>query len=108
MEQVIKGLGTPLAPKALRFVQDIPKTRNAKLMRRVIRAAYLGEDPADLSAFLNPEAIEKIRNADQQLSSMCAIEHRNCTTYSSRSIYFIEIVCDMKCHILSTSAVYLC
>ena len=63
MEQVVKGLGKPLAPKLIRFVEDIPKTRNAKLMRRVIRAAYLGEDPGDLSALVNPEAIEKIRNA---------------------------------------------
>jgi acetyl-CoA synthetase len=63
MEQVIKGLGKPFAPKAIRFVGDIPKTRNAKLMRRVIRAAYLGEDPGDLSALLNPDAIEKIQKS---------------------------------------------
>ena len=40
---------------------DIPKTRNAKVMRRVIRAAYLGESPGDLSALVNPEAVEEIR-----------------------------------------------
>jgi acetyl-CoA synthetase len=59
---VAKKLGKPLAPKAVRFVDDLPKTRNAKLMRRVIRAAYLGEPPGDLSALLNPEAIEQIRH----------------------------------------------
>jgi acetyl-CoA synthetase len=59
---VAKKLGKPLAPKAVRFVEDLPKTRNAKLMRRVIRAAYLGEPPGDLSALLNPEAIEQIRH----------------------------------------------
>jgi acetyl-CoA synthetase len=32
-------------------------------MRRVIRAAYLGEEPGDLSALVNPEAIEEIRQA---------------------------------------------
>jgi acetyl-CoA synthetase len=58
---VAKELGKPLAPKAVLFVRDIPKTRNAKLMRRVIRAAYLGEPPGDLSALLNPEAIEQIQ-----------------------------------------------
>jgi acetyl-CoA synthetase len=63
MEQVVKGLGKPLAPKAIRFVHDIPKTRNAKLMRRVIRAAYLGEDPGDMSALVNPESYEEIRRA---------------------------------------------
>jgi acetyl-CoA synthetase len=60
---VIKELGKPLAPKAIRFVSDIPKTRNAKVMRRVIRAAYLGESPGDLSALLNPKAVDEIKQA---------------------------------------------
>jgi acetyl-CoA synthetase len=60
---VASELGKPLAPKAVRFVGDIPKTRNAKLMRRVIRAAYLGQPPGDLSALLNPEAVEQVRRA---------------------------------------------
>lgn len=58
---VREQLGKPLAPKDIRFVDDIPKTRNAKLMRRVIRAAYLDEPAGDLSALVNPEAVEKIR-----------------------------------------------
>jgi acetyl-CoA synthetase len=58
---VANSLGKPMAPKAVRFLGDIPKTRNAKLMRRVIRAAYLGEPPGDLSALLNPEAVEQIQ-----------------------------------------------
>ena len=60
---VAKELGKPLAPKAVRFVHDIPKTRNAKVMRRVIRAAYLGEPPGDLSALVNPETVKGIREA---------------------------------------------
>jgi acetyl-CoA synthetase len=60
---VAKELGKPLAPKAVCFVRDIPKTRNAKVMRRVIRSAYLGEEPGDLSALVNPEAVEEIRQA---------------------------------------------
>jgi acetyl-CoA synthetase len=32
-------------------------------MRRVIRTAYLGEPPGDLSALVNPEAVEEIRQA---------------------------------------------
>jgi acetyl-CoA synthetase len=61
--RVARGLGKPLAPKEVRFVRDIPKTRNAKVMRRVIRAAYLGEPPGDLSALVNPEAVEEIQEA---------------------------------------------
>src|SRR6266516_4605758 len=38
-------LGKPLGPRAVKFVRDLPKTRNAKVMRRIIRAAYLGKEP---------------------------------------------------------------
>jgi acetyl-CoA synthetase len=57
---VVDRLGKPLKPKAIEFVRDLPKTRNAKVMRRVIRAAYLGEAPGDLSSLENPQAVEDI------------------------------------------------
>ena len=44
---------------------DLPKTRNAKVMRRVIRAAYLGEPPGDLSSLENPQAVAEIERARQ-------------------------------------------
>ena len=56
-----RQMGRPLAPKSIEFVSALPQTRNAKVMRRVIRAAYLGQDPGDLSALVNPEAVEGIR-----------------------------------------------
>jgi acetyl-CoA synthetase len=62
-ELVVKSLGKPLAPREILFVKDLPKTRNAKLMRRIIRSAYLGEDPGDTSSLVNPEAVEEIRQA---------------------------------------------
>jgi acetyl-CoA synthetase len=61
MEMVVKSLGKPLAPREIRFVSDLPKTRNAKVMRRMIRAAYLGLPAGDTSSLLNPEAVEEIR-----------------------------------------------
>jgi acetyl-CoA synthetase len=64
MALVAREMGKPLAPKEIRFVGDIPKTRNAKLMRRVIRAAYLGLPPGDLSALVNPKAVEEIQGAE--------------------------------------------
>ncbi len=60
---VVKSLGKPLAPRQILFVSDLPKTRNAKVMRRMIRAAYLGEDPGDTSSLVNPEAVEEIRQS---------------------------------------------
>ncbi|HEX8287595.1 MAG TPA: AMP-binding protein [Pyrinomonadaceae bacterium] len=59
---VAKDMGKPLAPSKIHFVSALPKTRNAKVMRRVIRSAYLGEDAGDLSALENPNAVEEIRN----------------------------------------------
>jgi acetyl-CoA synthetase len=35
-------------------------------MRRVIRSAYLGQDPGDLSALENPGAVEEIQALIQQ------------------------------------------
>ncbi len=62
---VAKDMGKPLSPSKIYFVSALPKTRNAKVMRRVIRAAYLGEDPGDLTALENPESIFDIRNANK-------------------------------------------
>ncbi len=59
-DMVVHDLGKPLAPKAILFVLDLPRTRNGKLMRRVLRAAYLGEDPGDTSALVNPEALDAV------------------------------------------------
>jgi len=61
--KVAEGLGKPLQPREIKFVKDLPKTRNAKVMRRIIRAAYLGLDPGDTSSLENPLAVEEIRQA---------------------------------------------
>jgi len=63
VELVTLNLGKPLRPREVKFVRALPKTRNAKVMRRVIRAAYLGEEPGDLSSLEDPETIEAIRQA---------------------------------------------
>ena len=60
---VATRLGKPLRPQAVIFAGDLPKTRNAKVMRRVIRSAYLGEALGDLSSLENPEALDGIRDA---------------------------------------------
>ncbi len=62
-DRIVHAMGKPLAPKAVLFVGDLPKTRNAKVMRRMVRAAFLGEDLGDTSSLVNPEAVEEIRRA---------------------------------------------
>ena len=58
--RVAAELGKPLQPKAIHFVADLPKTRNAKVMRRIIRAAFLGEALGDTTALVNPESVGAI------------------------------------------------
>jgi acetyl-CoA synthetase len=58
---IVEGLGKPMKPDAIEFVPDLPKTRNAKVMRRVLRAAYLGEPAGDLSSLENPQAVSSIK-----------------------------------------------
>ena len=65
MAMVAGRLGKPLRPAAIEFVRDLPKTRNAKVMRRVIRSAYLHEDPGDLSSLENPQALDEIMKASR-------------------------------------------
>ncbi len=60
---IISSLGKPLAPSQILFIADLPKTRNAKVMRRMVRAAYLGLDPGDTTALVNPESITGIQQA---------------------------------------------
>ncbi|GAB4399478.1 MAG: AMP-binding protein [Anaerolineales bacterium] len=60
--RIIAGMGKPMAPKAIHYVPDLPKTRNAKVMRRMIRAAYLGLELGDTSALVNPESLAPIQS----------------------------------------------
>jgi acetyl-CoA synthetase len=62
-DRVARDLGKPLAPHEVIFVDDIPKTRNAKVMRRIVRAAYLGEKLGDTSALENPASLDGIERA---------------------------------------------
>jgi acetyl-CoA synthetase len=60
---VVAGLGGAFKPAEVLFVSDLPRTRNMKVMRRVVRASWLGEETGDLSTLVNPEAVQAIRAA---------------------------------------------
>jgi acetyl-CoA synthetase len=60
-KDVSRDMGKALAPRDVVFVADIPKTRNAKVMRRIVRAAYLGEKLGDTSALENPASLDDIK-----------------------------------------------
>ena len=58
--RVVQVLGKTLAPEKIEFVTALPKTRSAKIVRRLIRKKYLGEPLGDLSSVENPESLDAI------------------------------------------------
>jgi acetyl-CoA synthetase len=62
-ETVAGELGRAFKPERIVFVEALPKTRSAKIVRRAVRAAALGTDPGDLSSLENPESLEAIARA---------------------------------------------
>ncbi|MBF8289780.1 MAG: acetyl-coenzyme synthetase [Chloroflexi bacterium] len=57
---VTRELGKALKPDLVVVVRALPKTRSGKVMRRVVRAAFLGLDPGDLSALDDPSTVVAI------------------------------------------------
>jgi len=49
-DAVTKMLGKAMAPSRIIAVEGLPKTKNGKIMRRAIRARYVGERLGDMSA----------------------------------------------------------
>lgn len=66
-DAVVSGLGSAFRPKRILFVNDLPRTRNMKILRRVVRAVLTDTPAGDLSSLLNPESVEALRQlADAQ------------------------------------------
>ncbi len=62
-ETVAAELGRAFKPDRVIFVDALPKTRSAKIVRRAVRAIALGTDPGDLSSLENPESLDAIAAA---------------------------------------------
>jgi acetyl-CoA synthetase len=56
-----KQIGPIAIPKEVYLVEDLPKTRSGKIMRRILKRLFTGEELGDLSTLMNPEAVEKIK-----------------------------------------------
>jgi acetyl-CoA synthetase len=63
VDQIKKQIGPIALPKEVYLVEDLPKTRSGKIMRRIFRKLFLGEELGDLSTLSNPEIVEKIKSA---------------------------------------------
>ncbi len=63
--EIIRRVGESLSPvfrpAEVRAVPALPKTQSGKIVRRLIRREYLGEEPGDISTVQNPEALDAFR-----------------------------------------------
>jgi acetyl-CoA synthetase len=59
--QIMKEIGPISLPKEIYIVDDLPKTRSGKIMRRILKKIFIGEELGDLSTLSNPESVEKIK-----------------------------------------------
>lgn len=59
---VAERMGKALQPHRVIALPDLPRTRNGKVMRRLLRRLLLGEDPGDVSALVNPEILQTFKN----------------------------------------------
>lgn len=57
-----KEIGPIALPKEIYLVEDLPKTRSGKIMRRILKRLFTGEELGDLSTLANPESVEKVKN----------------------------------------------
>ena len=60
IEATDKTLGKAFRPQAVRWVDDLPRTRSQKIMRRVVKAVALGNEPGDLTSLENPESLSAL------------------------------------------------
>ncbi|NYT62519.1 AMP-binding protein [Alcaligenaceae bacterium] len=67
---IVEGLGYPYKPLFILPVQDLPKTRNMKVMRRLVKAACLGKPLGDTSSLVNPDALQGISEASLQVRQL--------------------------------------
>ncbi|HJR91428.1 MAG TPA: AMP-binding protein [Acidimicrobiia bacterium] len=60
-DAVAASLGNAFRPSSVHLVPDLPRTRSAKIMRRVVRARALGKSVGDISSLENPDSLDGIR-----------------------------------------------
>jgi len=60
--QVRKAIGPFAAPKSIIIVDDLPKTRSGKIMRRILRKILAGEKDqlGDTSTLADPGVVDNI------------------------------------------------
>jgi len=65
-------IGPIAVPEAIYFVAKLPKTRSAKIMRRVVRAVVEGKPIGDVTTLEDETSVEEMKNAYSELQAEIA------------------------------------
>jgi acetyl-CoA synthetase len=69
MNHVRTTIGPIAVPEAIYFVSRLPKTRSAKIMRRVVRAVVEGKPIGDITTLEDETSVEEMKNAYGELQA---------------------------------------
>ncbi|MEM1531206.1 MAG: AMP-binding protein, partial [Candidatus Bathyarchaeia archaeon] len=58
---VDKIIGPIARPERIIFVDDLPKTRSGKIMRRILKALLRNQPIGDITTLMNPESVEMLK-----------------------------------------------
>jgi acetyl-CoA synthetase len=67
-DTVAAAFGKPMRPRAVFAVPALPKTRNGKILRRLVRAVYTGEQQGDISTIEDPAVLEHLPRDERAIS----------------------------------------
>ena len=58
---ITEKIGPTARPQKIFFVEDLPKTRSGKIMRRILKSLLINEKPEGLMTLVNPDSVGKIK-----------------------------------------------
>jgi len=60
-KQVDKSIGPTARPERIVLVDDLPKTRSGKIMRRILKALTSNQPIGDITTLMNPESVQMLK-----------------------------------------------
>jgi len=68
IKNTVREILSPIAvPKEVVFVSKLPKTRSGKIMRRLLRAVFLGKPLGDVTTLEDEASVEEVKKAYEHL-----------------------------------------
>jgi len=61
VREVEKAIGSIARPHKIMFVEDLPKTRSGKIMRRILKRLLTNQPVGDITTLANPESVNKLK-----------------------------------------------